>query len=527
MSTRTRIFCAASLILALSAGAGVTQQPASPGQDGARKEGSPLSAIDWLSRSVESPRVALEPPVSGDASVGSIDVRPLPRTPPDALGLLPASDYGLSADLWGPTPTERIVSLINAQAIGALPAARGLVKSILLAQLDPPVDSNGGNLLLLERIDKLLSFAALGDAAALLNHIGTGDAALFRRWFDISLLTGQEDHACQVMRDTPQIAPTLPARIFCLARGGDWNAAALTLETAQALDAVSREEDALLRRFLDPEYDDPNAGPLVTDTVTPLQYKMLAAIGEPLPSRGQPLAFAHADLTDQSGWKSQIEAAERLARRGAVDPSRLAQIYMMRLPAASGGLWDRVGAQQALESALQDRDPQAIARTLPVAWTAMSQARLSLPFSRYVAPQLEGMTLPDALAPLVFRIRLLTDEAERAAREHTPATPAEALLKAVAMGEMSGAKGANDVEGAVISGLSGEIAPDKQLPPDLSRMLREKRVGEAILTATALLNTGAASDPGDIAAALALLRSVGLDHVARRAGLQLILTEAG
>ena len=57
----------------------------------------------------------------------------------------------------------------------------------------------------------------------------------FRRWFDIALLIGREDRACDIMLETPQIAPTFPARIFCLARSGDWNAAALSLRTGETL----------------------------------------------------------------------------------------------------------------------------------------------------------------------------------------------------------------------------------------------------------------------------------------------------
>ena len=65
-----------------------------------------------------------------------------------------------------------------------------------------------------------------------------------------------------------------------------------------------------------------------------------------------PLAFAHAELRDTAGWKSQIESAERLARAGVIAPNVLLGLYTERLPAASGGVWDRAAAFQRFESAL-------------------------------------------------------------------------------------------------------------------------------------------------------------------------------
>jgi hypothetical protein len=130
-------------------------------------------------------------------------------------------------------------------------------------QKHPPADAGGRGALLLARIDELLDVGALEQAAALLDAAGSAEPELFRRSFDVALLTGTEDRACAQMRANPQLAPTFPARIFCLARSGDWNAAALTLRTAQALGFVTEEEDALLSRFLDPELyegDPPLAG---------------------------------------------------------------------------------------------------------------------------------------------------------------------------------------------------------------------------------------------------------------------------
>ncbi|HEX9858386.1 MAG TPA: hypothetical protein VGA75_08520, partial [Paracoccaceae bacterium] len=308
---------------------------------------APLSAIDWLSQSVTAAATPAplanidEPAVAPGGLPEDVTVSVLGGPAPDGVGLLPAKVTGLPPALWGMGRTEEIAALITAERVDTLPTLQALLITLLLAETEPPADAAGRGVLLLARIDKLLDMGALEHADALLQASGPTSADLFRRSFDVDLLTGTEDRACATMRAAPNLAPTFPARIFCLARAGDWNAAALTLRTAQALGYVTAEEDALLSRFLDPDLYEEEPPLPTPDKLTPLVWRMLEAIGEPLPTQTLPLAFANAELREQAGWKAQIEAAERLARAGAITPNQLLGLYTARLPAASGGVWDR------------------------------------------------------------------------------------------------------------------------------------------------------------------------------------------
>ena len=95
--------------------------------------------------------------------------------------------------------------------------------------------------------------------------------------------------------------------------------------------------------------------PPAPNPVTPLDWKMYEAIGEPLPTEGLPIAFSYAELGPRAGWKAQIEAAERLTRAGTIPPNVILGLYTEREPAASGGVWDRVEAFQDFEAALAAR----------------------------------------------------------------------------------------------------------------------------------------------------------------------------
>ncbi|WP_235823764.1 hypothetical protein [Actibacterium lipolyticum] len=484
-----------------------------------------MSAIDWLSNSVTAPAapavVALpEADIANSAAPETITVRPLGAPSIDAVGLLPASTTGLPPNLWGSSPTAELARLISAEHVDTLPAIQKLLYTLLLAELDPPIDSDGKNQLLLARLDKLLELGALEQAQALLERAGPTDPELFRRWFDVSLLTGHEDRACAAMRASPGIAPTFPARIFCLARGGDWNAAALTLETGKALGYLSDQEDALLLLFLDPEMADSEKPFVPPSRPSPLVFRMLEAIGEPLPTTSLPLAFAQADLRSTTGWKAQIEAAERLARRGAISANRLLGVYTQRLPAASGGIWERVDAVQEFDVAMLSGDPGAIAKTLPKAWAAMESAELEAPFAELYGERLSRLPLPAETAEMVFHIGLLSDSYELIAAARDQASGTDALLQAVAKGQIEGISARGATASAVIEAFSNPA-----LSAPMEDALAQQKLGEALLRAIRLITDGARGDVSDVTEGLALLRRVGLEDTARRAALELLILE--
>jgi hypothetical protein len=486
---------------------------------------APLSAIDWLSESVALPPEAqpgqapYEPATSRGIAPEDIAVSVLDGPSPDAAGLLAPSVTGLPRALWGLGRTDEIVALIRTERVDTLPALQSLLNTLMLAESDPPADAGGRGALLLARIDELLDVGALDQAAALLEVAGPAEPELFRRYFDVALLTGTEDRACAQMRDNPQLAPTFPARIFCLARSGDWTAAALTLRTAQALGFVTAEEDALLSRFLDPELYEGEPPLPAPARPTPLVWRMMEAVGEPLPTNTLPLAFAQAELRDTAGWKAQIEAAERLVRTGAVAPNRLLGLYTDRKPAASGGVWDRVAAVQALEAALAAGDDTAVARTLPRAWELMVAAELEVPFATMITPQLAGVDLPPQASALAFRIALLSPDYQAAARARAPLDATEAFLIGLALGMPTGP--APDSLGRAI--LPAFTAPVPGL--DAQALVKDGRVGEAILLAIDQIGAGLRGNLPLVTQGLSLLQEVGLTDAARRTALELMLLE--
>ncbi len=485
---------------------------------------APLSAIDWLSDSVDAQELSTPEPseaVTGNGvGIETITVTSLDAVSADAVGLLPVSVTGLPKDLWGGTSSADLARSFASLNGDMLPALQELLFTLLLAELDPPSDSDPSGVLFLERVDALLNLGAVDQAQALLERAGPDTAPLFRRWFDASLLTGTEDTACARLASSPDLAPTLPVRIFCLARSGDWNAAAVTLETGRALDQMSGAEETLLTRFLDADTFD-GAPPLpVPSRPSPLVFRLYEAIGEPLPTTNLPLAFANADLNENAGWKAQLEAAERLARSGAIDENQWLGLYTERQPAASGGVWDRVAALQRFDAALTARDPAAVAASLPDAWRAMRSVGLEVVFARLYGRPLAAIPLAGDTARLAFSVVLLAPNYEAAAQAYAPTDARERFLKALARGDLAGVPAPDQTATAVIDGFRSGLPAGP-----LGALMRQGDIGAAILTAMAKADAGARGNLDHLAEALALFRYVGLEDAARRLALQVMVLD--
>lgn len=483
--------------------------------------GMPLSAIDWLSDSVAIPvaqpapgRVQpSEPAISDDALPAPVMVAPLKGSLSDNVGVAPET-LGLPVDLWRNSTMEDVEQRLAETRMPRLPAPQTLLRDLLVAAAPAPSDSRDGMEMFLARIDALLGIGRLDDARNLIEQAERETPQPFRRWFDITLLTGHENKACERMRDLPQITPTYPARVFCLARTGDWRAALVTLGAAERLELISTAEADRLGRFL----DDLGGGTALEppERPTPLDYMIYEAIGEPLRSTGLPIAFAHAELRANAGWRARLEGAERLTRAGAIPPKRLWRVYHEREPAASGGLWDRVAAVQAFDAALAEQDMAKIAEVLPVVWSEMQARGLAFAFAERNGHALSRMKLDGDAGKIALHASYLADVLPE---ERQGAGPDDAFLASLVRGKPE--------PGAAVSPEARHVADALEAPPPerVARLLEDGRKGEALLLAVNMLEDGATGSLDALRDGLATLVAAGQPDRAARAGLEFLLVE--
>ncbi|WP_187430071.1 hypothetical protein ROLI_023560 [Roseobacter fucihabitans] len=483
----------------------------------------PLSVIDWVQQNPDQPAITsvamprTEPAVAQSGQIPQVSVEPLKGDALRIIGLVPSRVTGLGEDIWrGSDPAELSARLLNLPEF-QLPAAQALLYTVLLTETrGPGNDAAAEDLFTLARVSALQRFGALDPALALIEQAGvTRDKAHFATYMDVALLTGQEWAACNIIGAQLHLSPGMAHRIFCAARKGNWSTAALLFDTASALDVISKEETALLDRFLHPEYFEGLAPLRPPSPITPLLFRLHEAIGEPLTTRLLPRAYAVADLRDLAGWKAQLEAAERLAQSGALPENRLLGLYTERLPAASGGIWDRVEAIQQLDTALDTGSAKAVNKTLVNAWNAMQDAGLETAFAGILAERLQGLSLSGQAAQIAERLIYLSP-LYRDAR-YPEVAP---LVQAVATGDPSLITSDDLFGQAIIEGFKPDAADAR-----LITMAKQGREGEVILRALALLQEGIEGDAGALRKGLGTLRALGFEETARRASLQILLLD--
>ncbi|MTH35119.1 hypothetical protein GL279_10945 [Paracoccus limosus] len=521
--TWTRISAAALAVLALA-------QPAL-----ARP---PLAASDWLSGSIQDPGTvsAWRPgdgrpagqkdksrrEVAKSGAVEPVAVTRLDQGNPDSTGTVSARAADLPADLWGNSDAATLAGLVL-RTSPRLPALRRLERRLLAAQLQaPPTQAGDVGKLFLARVDKLLDMGATGAARELLRAAGPPDPQRFRRIFDISLLSGDEAEACTLMDKTPGVAPSFPARIFCLALGGDWAAAALVYHGAEALDQIDPQMAALLAQYLDDGYSDQQQELTPPRVVTPLDLRLYEAIGQPLSSTELPLAFALADLDQNGGWKARLDAAERLARAGAIPASKLRSIYVEQKPAASGGVWDRAAAVQALDRALAAQDSAAVAAALPPAFDRMAAARLGPALADMVGAQVGALPLTGRAGQIALWLALQAGQWQVVQTPPADAAPFDLWLLDFASGlaEATPPSG-NGAERA--QALLAAFRADMPVPQRAAEMIGQNRKGEALLDAIGDTDAGLDGDLARAAQGLRSLRALGQGEIARQSAVELVL----
>ncbi len=491
-------------------------------QGGSEDPDAPLSAIDWLSDSVAIPPEALEqdpaPPAATLAPV--VTVAPLDTPVPDRAGSIDARDIGIPADIWDGSTAGELAHLVRSIPPISEPSLRRLLIGLLIARLDPPVDAIVDDSLYLARLDKLLDLGQLDAAQALIDAAGAPEPRRFRRAFDIALLKGTEARSCRAIEATPDISPTFPARIFCLARNGEWEVAALTLGTAEALGILTPVEDQILLHFLDPELFEGEPIPPAPPNMSPLMFRLFEAVGERPATEVLPVAFAFADLAQTVGWRTRLRAAERLAAVEALDAGKLMSVFQERKAAASGGLWARVKAYQSVYEATADGNADALSNALPGAWNAAVSTGTEATIAPWLLHRINSSDISGPARHAALEISLLAGEFESAAAFAND-SPHDRTLIAVAIGKPFNIASTTPLAQAIRRSLSG-------LPPsDRYRVhLRDGRTGEALLIAISVLANGVEGDPNALGDALALLVSLDLEHYARRIAAELLIRES-
>ena len=495
---------------------------------------APLSAIDWLSDSIKDPPEFQIPPETDPLVtplVQDISIKKgLAPVSPDAIGLLSPSLTGFSAGLWGDMRAHEIADLLLHFPNEGTPEAKSVFRRVLLAQANPAPDDNQNGLVLQARVARLFEIGALDAAEALITLAPATNPQLFQQKFDIAILTNRTSEVCETLKSTPAISDDLSARIFCLARGGDWNAAAITLSLGSGIGAIDPAREEMLIRFLDPELFEGEPDPIAPNPLSVMDFVLRESVVLPRPAGLLPLPYLYRDIGSRAPLRAKLEASERLVMAGSLPSSLLFAAYREGKAATSGGVWGRASSVQNLDNALAGGNTANITEALSTAFTDFTDAGLLNALAEEYAETLADLTYSpkyaDIRLPVLDLLHLANvsnlDWANGAVLDDNRQLALAIVTHAPLIINPAGSA----MQQSIVNGLNGPL-PDSPAAARLLNLLEGNRQGQAILSSLQMLSSGALADPEGVRTGLYTLVAAGQSGAARRIAVQILLLPIG
>jgi hypothetical protein len=150
----------------------------------------------------------------------------------------------------------------------------------------------------------------------------------------------------------------------------------------------------------------------------------------------------------------------------------------------------------------------------------MQEAELEVPFAVLFGKALIDVPLDGEAAAIALRVALLSPYPDAAAQRMKPKGPVEGFLVGLARNDVTGLIPPDSLGRAIAAAFRSPA-----LPEEGRRLLDENRKGEAILVAMDSIARGVQGDLRGVTEGLSLLRAAGLDSVARRTALELMILE--
>ncbi len=471
---------------------------------------SPLSAIDWLSKAnskfqkgiLEIKNVDLE-------KTNDIQVSTLNSNDYQAIGLLPIYVTGIPTTIWRNSSFDDLEYSFKTMPTFSYSPIQELVYSLLLAEARPPLNEPSRYAFLEARLDKLLNYGAVDPAIALIERASPVPERMIPQLFDISLLSNNNFPICDPVFQNTENRDLQAELIYCYARKGDWLTAHLILKTEEVLGDLTNNEISLLNRYLEVDFDvNLNALLPPPESITPLEYRLYEAIGEPIPAEYLPIQYSQSDLSGENGWRAQVIAAERLSLTGAIPENQILGIYTNHNPGASGGMWDRVKVVTDLDAALNQKEN--LEKYFQDAWKVFKKTNQLTVFAKLFGLRVFEQNLSPKSKEIAANLLLLTNNFKITEGYWDPSD----IRFGLTAGDFSQVKVSDETEKIIF-----QIFTEPSMPFLVEQKLNQGKLGEVILNALLQFEMGIEGNLKDFSESLSTLNLIGLETTARRAAL--------
>ena len=471
---------------------------------------TPLSAIDWLSKeNSKFQKSLIDEKNTETENTNDIKVSTLASNEYQAIGLLPIYVTGIPTTIWRNSSFDDLVYSFKTMPIFKYSPIQELVYSLLLAEARPPLNEPARYAFLEARLNKLLNYGAVDPAIALIERASPLPERMIPLLFDISLLSSNNFPICDPIFQNTKNRDLQAELIYCYARKGDWLTAHLILKTGEVLEDLNVREVSLLDRYLEVDFNvDLNALLPPPELITPLEYRLYEAIGEPIPAEYLPIQYSQSDLSGENGWRAQVIAAERLSLTGAIPENQILGIYTSNNPGVSGGMWERVKVVQDLDLALEHEED--FEYYFQNAWRVFKKTDQLTVFAKLFGLRVFEKNLSVKSKEIAANLLLLTNNF-RLTKGYWNSSD---IRFGLTTGDFSQVKASNEIEKIIL-----KVFTEPSMPFLVEQKLNQGKLGEVILNALLQFETGIDGNLKDFSESLSTLNLIGLDNTARRAAL--------
>jgi hypothetical protein len=353
--------------------------------------------------------------MTGDAVLGapasgrSGSLRGSGATGPDSVGILPERDTDFDRRTWRDTSFALVVRLL-----GALPdridsaAEHELAKNLLVSIADAPPGDDGGSKLLSLRVQKLLAFGDIEDAAALARAAPglPGDQLTAHAEVEAELLAGQIESACIDLHAFAEILTdpvSANALLLCRQRAGETiegdippiEAASLgaaariagapfgadpTSASPAELVAMARDRGLAPEQRLEAAFGAGRASAMTGESLAAV-FKSApvsepAGFGDGPPQSGDAAAALYADIGQEDDTGQKLALAER----GLLSPS---------------GIADKIGVAMAEQLRALQPEPELseLAPRFAILFYTLGDIETATPWAELAAESGSGVAL--------------------------------------------------------------------------------------------------------------------------------------
>ena len=182
-----------------------------------------------------------------------------------------------------------------------------------------------------------------------------------------------------------------------------------------------------------------------------------------------------------------------------------------------------LSSYRRFDAALTKGEVGAVEQRLPLAFARMADVEAEVPFSELFAVSLSRLPLTGDAARIAWEMGLLSPDYRRLAG--SPLSPGDTrakFLTGLAGGTVAGLAAPDSMARAIAPAFPGGEVTVSEAGRSL---ISQGRIGEAMLLAIRLIETGLQGELVKVAEGLSLLRALGLEDTARRTALDLMILE--